>query len=153
MKHSGMLYQLDISKFYFYRLWLFQKFFPWKFIKTLAFLCLVSLLKSIAMQITIFYKYICFKYDTVWNHFHRFFMNPLSPQLVIFLSLFFHFVVLTLKGNSNSQGILNWIIQILHYYYSKQHKNIKNSQTIEQNLVIFSLPFSWFTATCASFAV
>ena len=45
----------------------------------------------------------------------------------------------TLKGNPNSQGILNWIIQILHYYYSKQHKNIENSQIIEQNLVIFSL--------------
>ena len=43
------------------------------------------------------------------------------------------------KGNPNSQGILNWIIQILHYYYSKQHKNIENSQIIEQNLVIFSL--------------
>ena len=43
-----------------------------------------------------------------------------------------------LKGNPNSQGILNWIIQILHYYYSKQHKNIENSQIIEQNL-IFSL--------------
>ena len=41
------------------------------------------------------------------------------------------------KGNPNSQGILNWIIQILHYYYSKQHKNIENSQIIEQNLVIF----------------
>ena len=43
------------------------------------------------------------------------------------------------KGNPNSQGILNWIILILHYYYSKQHKNIENSQIIEQNLVIFSL--------------
>ena len=41
-----------------------------------------------------------------------------------------------LKGNPNSQGILNWIIQILHYYYSKQQKNIENSQIIEQNLVI-----------------
>ena len=40
------------------------------------------------------------------------------------------------KGNPNSQGILNWIIQILHYYYWKQHKNIENSQIIEQNLVI-----------------
>ena len=43
------------------------------------------------------------------------------------------------KGNPNSQGILNRIIQIMHYYYSKQHKNIKNSQIIEQNLVIFYL--------------
>ena len=40
------------------------------------------------------------------------------------------------KGSPNSRGILNWIIEILHYYYRKQHKNIKNSQIIEQNLVI-----------------
>ena len=63
------------------------------------------------------------------------------------------------KGNPNSQGILNWIIQILHYYYSKQHKNIENSQIIEQNLVIslslslsLSQPLSLFTTACASFA-
>ena len=43
------------------------------------------------------------------------------------------------KGNPNYQGILNQIIQIKHYYYSKQHKNIENSQVIEQNLVIFYL--------------
>ena len=53
------------------------------------------------------------------------------------------------KGNPNSQDILNWILQILHYYCSKQHKNIKNSWIIEQNLVL-SFPFSLFTATCAS---
>ena len=41
------------------------------------------------------------------------------------------------KGSPNSRGILNWIIEILHYYYRKQHKNIENSQIIEQNLVIF----------------
>ena len=40
------------------------------------------------------------------------------------------------KGNPNSQGILNWIIQILHYYHRKQHQNIENSQIIKQNLVI-----------------
>ena len=28
-----------------------------------------------------------------------------------------------LKGNPNFQVILNWIIQILHYYFRKQHKN------------------------------
>ena len=50
-----------------------------------------------------------------------------------------------IKGNPNSQGILSWIIQILHYYYSKQHKDIENSQIIEQNLVIFSL--------CSSFCL
>ena len=56
-----------------------------------------------------------------------------------------------LKGNSNSQDILNWIIQILQYYYRKQHKNIENSQIIiiEQNFVL-SLPFSLLTAGCAS---
>ena len=43
------------------------------------------------------------------------------------------------------------IIQILHYYCRKQHKNIKNSQIIEQNVVI-SLPFSLLTVTCAFFA-
>ena len=49
-------------------------------------------------------------------------------------------------GNPNSQGTLKWIIQILHYYYRKQHKNIENSQIIEQNLVSYiSLPFSLFT--------
>ena len=31
---------------------------------------------------------------------------------------------------------LNWIIQILHYYCSKQHKNIENSRIIEQNIAI-----------------
>ena len=36
-----------------------------------------------------------------------------------------------LKGNPDSQGILNWIIQTLHYYYRKQHKNIENSHIIE----------------------
>ena len=48
-----------------------------------------------------------------------------------------------IKGNPNSQDILNWIIQILHYYYRKQHKNIKNSQISEQNVVI-SLCLSLF---------
>ena len=56
-----------------------------------------------------------------------------------------------IKGNPNLPGILNLIIQILHYYCRKQDKNIENSQIIEQNIVI-SLPFSLFTATCASFA-
>ena len=40
------------------------------------------------------------------------------------------------KGNPNFQGILNWIIQILHYYCRKQHKNIENSRIIEQNVAI-----------------
>ena len=37
------------------------------------------------------------------------------------------------KGNPNFQGILNWILQILLCHYSKQHKNIKNLQFLEQN--------------------
>ena len=44
------------------------------------------------------------------------------------------------KGNPNFRGILNWIIQILHYYCRKQHKNIENSQIIEKNVVISLCP-------------
>ena len=51
------------------------------------------------------------------------------------------------KGSPNSRGILNWIIEILHYYYRKQHKNIKNSQIIEQNLIIC---LSVFLSVCLS---
>ena len=53
-----------------------------------------------------------------------------------------------IKGKANSQGILKWIIQILHYYCRKQHKNIENSQIIEQNLVTALLPFTLFTTAC-----
>ena len=57
------------------------------------------------------------------------------------------------KGNPNIQGILNWIIQILHYYCWKQHKNIENSRIIEQNVSIFlSLVLSLLTGTCPSFS-
>ena len=41
-----------------------------------------------------------------------------------------------IKGNPNFQGILNWIIQILHYYCRKQHKNMDNSRIIEQSVAI-----------------
>ena len=48
--------------------------------------------------------------------------------------------------------MLNWIIQILHYYCSLQHKNIENSRIVEQNVAVsLSLLFSLLTATCASF--
>ena len=40
------------------------------------------------------------------------------------------------KGNPNFQGVLNWIIQILHYYCRKQYKIIENSRIIEQNFAI-----------------
>ena len=46
-----------------------------------------------------------------------------------------------LEGNPNFQGILNWILQLIMLYScsncSKQQKNIKNLQFIEQNTVIF----------------
>ena len=59
MAYSGMLYWLDISRFYFYEPLLFQIFFLWKFIKNQVFPYLLSLLQSTAMQITIsIYKYI-----------------------------------------------------------------------------------------------
>ena len=54
-----------------------------------------------------------------------------------------------IKENPNFQDILDWIPQILYYYCRKQHKTIQNSRIIEQDLVL-SLPFSLFTATCAS---
>ena len=57
--------------------------------------------------------------------------------------------IYNLKGNPNNQCILSWIIKIFHYYCRKQYKNIENSPIIEQNLVL-SLPFSLFTAACAS---
>ena len=41
------------------------------------------------------------------------------------------------KGNSNFQGILNWILQVLLCHSSKQHKNIEKLQFNEQNIVIF----------------
>ena len=48
------------------------------------------------------------------------------------------FLFLFLEGDPNFQSILNRIIQILHYQWRKQHKNIENSQIAEQNVVIFS---------------
>ena len=58
-------------------------------------------------------------------------------------------MMLAFKGNPNFQDIVNWILQILHYYCRKQDKNIKNSRIIQQSLVL-SFHFSLFTATCAS---
>ena len=81
--------------------------------------------------------------------------NTFQPLKLFFRD--FSYQPTWIKGNPNSQGILNWIIQILHYYYRKQHKNIENSQIIKQNLVYslslsLCLPFSLFTIACASFA-
>ena len=46
----------------------------------------------------------------------------------------------SVKGNPNFQNILNWIIKLLHYYCRKQHKNMENSQIMEQNVVISLCP-------------
>ena len=57
--HSGMLYRLDICTFYFHKPLLFQIFVAWKFIKTSAFPCLLSLLQTTATSLNML---ICFKY-------------------------------------------------------------------------------------------
>ena len=83
----------------------------------------------------------------------------LQPQRGCFFSshsfwLFFCWLEWSLwsfKGNPNFQGILNWIMKILHYYCRKQHKDIENSWIIEQNVAI-SLLFSLLITTCTSFA-
>ena len=46
--------------------------------------------------------------------------------IVVIIWLLWNFCKLLFKGNPNSQGILNWILQTLHYYCGKQCKNIKN---------------------------
>ena len=62
MIHSGLLHRLDISTFYFYEPLLFPIFFPWKFINTQSFPCLVSLSQPAAKQITISINiFICFR--------------------------------------------------------------------------------------------
>ena len=44
------------------------------------------------------------------------------------------------KGNPNFQGILNWILQILHYYCRKQQKKLKTHWLL--NKILFSFcPF------------
>ena len=59
-----MLYQLAISTFD--EPLLFQIFVPLKFTKTLAFLCLLTLLQFTATAMTIAINiFICFKYYTV----------------------------------------------------------------------------------------
>ena len=68
----------------------------------------------------------------------------LQPQRGCFFSshsfwLFFCWLEWSLwsfKGNPNFQGILNWMIKILHYYCRKQHKDIENSRIIEENVAI-----------------
>ena len=52
------------------------------------------------------------------------------------------------KGDPIFQGILNWILQILLYYRSKQHKNIENVQLIEQKLSSFSACLSVYYDLC-----
>ena len=62
-------------------------------------------------------------------------VSKLWPKRV--QTLHFPFQIIYIKGNPNFQGILNRILQILLYHCNKQHKNIKNLQFIEQNIVIF----------------
>ena len=45
-----------------------------------------------------------------------------------------------LKGNPNFSGILNWILQILHYHCNK-HKNVERLRFIKQNIIFFC--FLW----------
>ena len=49
-----------------------------------------------------------------------------------------------LKWNPNSQGMLNWILQTLHYYCRKHNNNWKKC-------CYLFLPLSQLTGTCASF--
>ena len=49
---------------------------------------------------------------------------------------FMSYGAVKVKGNPNSQGILNWIQPRIALLLRRQHKNIENSQIIEQNLVI-----------------
>ena len=57
----SMLHRLNISMFYFYEPLQLQIFVIWKFIKTQAFLCLLSLLLSTGTQVAIFIN------RFVWN--------------------------------------------------------------------------------------
>ena len=41
------------------------------------------------------------------------------------------------KGNPNLQGLLDWILQILHHYYRKRHKKVKTHGLL--NKILFSL--------------
>ena len=61
MTHSGMLFRLDISTFYFYKPLLFQIFIPWKFFKYLGLPFSSFLLHSRATYIN---PFICFKYHS-----------------------------------------------------------------------------------------
>ena len=53
------------------------------------------------------------------------------------------FLFLFLEGDPNFQSILNRIIQILHYQWRKQHKNIENSQIAEQNVIFSALLYAY----------
>ena len=75
MTDSDMLYQLDISTFYFYEQLLFQIFNFWKFYKNLAFPLSTIFFTIYFHTFTVnshvdkhsINIFICFKYDTVWN--------------------------------------------------------------------------------------
>ena len=75
MTHSDLLYQLDISTFYFYEQLLFQIFNSWKFYKNLAFPLSTIFFTIYFHTFTVnshvdkhsINIFICFKYDTAWN--------------------------------------------------------------------------------------
>ena len=56
----------------------------------------------------LFYKYICFKYYTVWNHFQRFFRWTLKCQPANCLSVLLTIVVLAPKGLSLFAFNIKW---------------------------------------------
>ena len=53
-----------------------------------------------------------------------------------------------LKWNPNSQVMLNWIFETLHYYFRKQHRNIENSQFTNKMLLSLSAIFSVYCDLC-----
>ena len=43
------------------------------------------------------------------------------------------------KGNPNLQGLLDWILQILHHYYRKRHKKVKTHGLLNKSCSLFAL--------------
>ena len=66
----------------------------------------------------------------------------------LLLEQFFGTGSVLFEGNPNFQGMLNWILQILHYYCRREHKYWKLTDYWTKCCSLFA--FSLFTATCAS---
>ena len=84
MTRSDMLYQLDIFTFYFYEPFLIQIFVPRKFIKTLAFTCLLSLLTVNRHADNHIYKYI-YLFQILYSMKQFFFLLKYTLRLFIFI--------------------------------------------------------------------